>query len=145
MGITTIGNTIIGDILDQNMNVLPLAIDPLRHFGPILQQFLFNIQPSSQLIFTPTKPITTFMYSKVMHFPSPKGVLKLAGHNWKTTQSHQFYGHLCSAPTPTITTLQKLGLILTKVFTLHVRYATCKFHDLPTPSPSGLDPPYFGQ
>ena len=41
MGITTISDTVIGDILDQNMILLHLVIDPLGRFGPILQYFLF--------------------------------------------------------------------------------------------------------
>ena len=57
-GITTIGDTVIGGILDQNMILFPLAIDPLGHFGPILQHFLFDIQTSSPLTFTPAKPNT---------------------------------------------------------------------------------------
>ena len=42
IGITTIGDTVIGNILDQNMILLPFAINPLGHFGPILQHFLFE-------------------------------------------------------------------------------------------------------
>lgn len=57
-GITNIGDTVIGGILDQNMILFPLAIDPLGHFGPILQHFLFDIQTSSPLTFTPAKPNT---------------------------------------------------------------------------------------
>ena len=52
-GITTIGDTVIGNhVLDQNMILLPLAIDPLGRFGPILQHFLFDIEPTSPLSFT---------------------------------------------------------------------------------------------
>ena len=34
------------------MILLPLAIDPLDRFGPILQHFLFDIEPTSPLTFT---------------------------------------------------------------------------------------------
>jgi hypothetical protein len=84
-GITTIGNTVIGDILDQNKILLPLAINPHGRFVPILQHFLFDTPPTNLITFTQAKPNATFMYSKIMHFPSPKGVLTLANHNWKTT------------------------------------------------------------
>ena len=78
---------IIGDLLDRNMVLIPLAIDPFGHFGPILQTFLFDTQPTTPITFTPTKPIATLMYSKITHFPSPKGILKIAGHNWKLIQT----------------------------------------------------------
>ena len=104
-GITTTGDTVIGDILDQNKIFSPLAIDPLGlglgRFGSILQHFLFDIQPTSPLTFTAAKPNATPMYSNLMHFPSPTGVLKLNEHNWKSIQSRHFCGHSYSAPTPT--------------------------------------------
>jgi hypothetical protein len=92
------------------------------------------------------KPNATLMYSKIMRFPSPKGVLTLADHNWKTTSTRQFYGHSYSAPTPTITALQHLGLTITKAFALYIHYATKKLHDhsFPTPPPHAHDPPSFG-
>ncbi len=31
------------------------------------------------------------MYSKLIRFSNPRGVLNLVDHNWKTTQSHQYY------------------------------------------------------
>ena len=48
------------------MILLPLAIDPLDWFGPILQQFLFDIQSTSPIMFTHAKPHTSFTYSKIM-------------------------------------------------------------------------------
>jgi hypothetical protein len=92
-GTTTNGNSVIGDLLDRNMVLIPLANDPFGHFGPILQTFLFDTQPTTPITFTPTKPNATLMYSKITHFPSPKGILKIADHNWKLTQTQQFYGH----------------------------------------------------
>ena len=99
-GTTTIGDTVICDILDQHMILLSLVIDPLGRFGPILQYFLFVIQPSSPLTFTPVKPNATAMYFKRMLFPSPKGVVNLVDHNWKTKQSH------CILSQPTLTHTQ---------------------------------------
>ena len=144
-GTSTIGDRVIGDILAKNMILIPLAINPFRRFGPLLQHFLFDTPPTTPITFTNAKPNATLMYSKIMQFPSPKGVLTLADHNWKTTSTRQFYGHSYSAPTPTITALQHLGLTITKAFALHIRYATKKLHDhsLPTLPPHAHDPPLF--
>lgn len=125
-GITTIGDTVIGDILDQVMILLPLTIDPLALdcFGPILQHFLFDIQPASPLTFTQANPNTASVYSKIMHFPSSKELLTLADHIRKTTRiitlilrsfifcPEPHYPHAPTTWTP-----------LTKAFTLHIHYA----------------------
>jgi hypothetical protein len=113
-GTTTTGDTVIGDLLDRNMILIPVAIDPFGQFGPILQTFLYDTQPTNPITFTPTKPNATSMYHQITHFPSPKGILKLTDHNWKLTQTRRFYGHSYSAPTPTINTLQEIGLTITK-------------------------------
>ena len=148
-GTITTGDTIIGDLLDRNMILIPIAIDPFGRFGPILQAFLYNTQPTTPITFTPTKPNATTMYHKVTHFPSPKGTLKLADHNWKLTQTRHFYGHSysASAPTPTIHTLQQIGLTITKAFTIHIRYARRRFldHSTITLTPNTIVPLYNGQ
>jgi hypothetical protein len=92
-GTTTTGDTVIGDLLERNMILIPIAIDPFGRFGPILQTFLYDTQPTNPITFTPTKPNATSMYHKITRFPSPKGILKLAGHNWKLTQTRRFYGY----------------------------------------------------
>ncbi len=109
------------------MILIPIAIDPFGRFGPILQTFLYDTQPTNPITFTPTKPNATSMYHKITHFPSPKGILKLANHNWKLTQTRGFYGHSYSAPTPMINTLQQIGLTITKAFAIHIRYVRQRF------------------
>jgi len=79
------------------------------------------------------------MYSKITTFPSPKGILKLADHNWKISKTQAFYGHSYSAPTPTIHTLQQFGLTIIKAFAIHIRYARRRFIDRPI-LPPNLDP-----
>jgi len=149
-GTTTTSDTVIGDLLDRNMILITIAIDPFGRFGPrILQTFLCDTQPMNPITFTPTKPNATTMYHKITHFPSPnpKGTLKLADHNWKLTQTQRFYGHSYSVPTPTIHTLQQIGLTITKAFTIHIRYARQRFLDHPaiTLTPDPTVPLYNGQ
>jgi hypothetical protein len=87
------------------------------------------------------------MYSKITTFPSPKGILKLADHNWKISKAGPFYGHSYSAPTPTIHTLQQFGLTIIKAFAIHIRYARCRFIDHPVlpPDPNPAVPLFDGQ
>jgi hypothetical protein len=55
--------------------------------------------------------------------PSPIGILRTADSIWKTTKQRPFFGYSYTSPTPTIYTLQKLGLGITKAFALHIRNA----------------------
>ena len=129
------GDDVIGDILEQNMVLLPFAIDPFGRFGPILRHFLFNTAPHQHITFHPSRPNATKMYRRIMTLPCPKGVLPLADHHWKHTRTREFFGHSYSSPTPSITTLQNIGLCISKAFATHIRNATRKFGDHPPPVP----------
>jgi hypothetical protein len=145
-GTITVGDTLIGDLLTHNMVLIPLAIDPHGRFGPLLQTFLFDTEPTIPITFTTNKPNATLMYSKITTFPSPKGILKLADHNWKISKTRCFYGHSYSAPTPTIHTLQQIGLTIIKAFAIHIRYARRRFidHTVPPPNPDPTVPLFNG-
>ena len=113
------------------MALLLFAIDPFGRFGPILRHFLLDHRPLSHLTFPPSRPNATAMYSRIMTFPCPKGILPLADLHWPTTQSRQFFGHSYTAPTPSISTLQDLGLCLSKAFASHIRFALKRTCDPP--------------
>jgi hypothetical protein len=81
------------------------------------------------------------MYNKLLQYPSPKGILLLANHNWSLYPTRRFYRHSYLAPTPSITTVQSLGVSLIKAFANHVRYALTKIH---TPTLSVQYPTYAG-
>ncbi len=44
--IVTRGDTLIGNLLDPNMLLIPFGIDPLGRFGPLLHNFLFGHHPA---------------------------------------------------------------------------------------------------
>ncbi len=122
--IITRGGTLIGDLLHRNMLLIPFAIDPLGRFGPLLQHFLFGHHSALLLWFPPSRPNATQMYTKLLQYPSLKGILLLTNHNWVLHPTQHFYGHSYLAPTPSITTVQSLGVSLTKAFAHHVQYAS---------------------
>ena len=137
----TAGDAVIGNLLNRHMLLLPFTIDPLGRFGPILEHFLFGSHTPPPISFPSSKPNATIMYSKLFQYPSPKG------HNWSLSMPRCFYDHSYLAPTPSIMTIQKLGLTITKAFALHIRYASRKFIDHPahTLPPSVPNPSYPGQ
>ena len=118
--IITHGNTLIGNLLNRNMLLIPFAIYPLGRFGPLLQNFFFGHHPAPQLRFPPSRLNATQTYTKLLQYPSPKDILLLANHNWSLHPTRCFYGQSYLAPTPSITTIQSLGVSLTKAFAHHV-------------------------
>ena len=122
--IITRGDTLIGDLLHWNMLLIPFVINPLGRVGSLLQHFLFGHHPAPLLWFPPSRPNATQMYTKLLQYPSPKGILLLANHNWLLHPTQHFYGHSYLAPTPSITTVQSLGVSFTKAFAHHIRYAS---------------------
>ena len=145
--VVTTGNDLLGDLLTREMLLLPFAIDPFGRFGPLLEHFLFGSHNSPAISFPASKPNATKMYSRLLQYPSPKGVLLLAEHNWRNSPTRRFYDNSYLAPTPSITTIQKLGLSVTKAFALHIQYASRKFIDRPvhTPTVDVPNPTYVGQ
>ncbi len=88
--VTTKGDSLIGDLLHRNMLLIPFAIDPLGRFGPLLQNLLFGHHPAPLLQYPPSKPNATQMYTKLLQYPSPKGILLLANHNWSLHPTRHF-------------------------------------------------------
>jgi len=139
-----LGDSVIGDLLQQNMILLPFAIDPHGRFGQILTHFLF--QPTAHLAFNfPTsRPNARIMFAKSTNLPSPIGILRTADCLWKQNKQRSFFGHSYTAPTPSIFTIQQLGLGITKAFTTHIRNATrtnqCTFSQDSNPTDASDQP-----
>jgi hypothetical protein len=101
-------------------------------------------EPSTKVIIFPIWQQTHLWYlywnlatdcSKLLSFPSPKGLFQLADHNWKANPSHHLFGHSYSAPTPSIATIQHLGLSITKAFAVHFCYSFHRIKDQASHSP----------
>ena len=108
----------------QNMILLPIAIDPHGRWGPMTENFLNLTSNPLTYTFLSNRPNAFTMFKRATTSPSPIGILKSADSIWKATKQRHFFGHSYTSPTPTIFTLQKLGLGITKAFALHIRNAT---------------------
>jgi hypothetical protein len=117
------GDTVIGDLLSQNMILLPIAIDPHGRWGPITENFLNLTSKPLQYTFRSDRPNALTMFQQATTSPSPIGILRTADSIWKTTQQRPHFGYSYTSPTPKIFTLQQLGLGITKAFALHIRNA----------------------
>ena len=105
------------------MILLPFAIDPFGRWGPILQNFLLRSETTLEYKFHATRPNAKIMFHKATSDPCPIGILRTADHVWKHTKQRNFFGYSYTAPTPSIFTIQQLGLGTTKALTTHIRNA----------------------
>jgi hypothetical protein len=88
---TTIsGDQVIGDLLHQNLILLPFAIDPFGRWGPILQNFLLRSETTLEYKFHATRPNAKIMVHKATSDPCPLGILRTADHVWKHTKQRNF-------------------------------------------------------
>ena len=130
------GETLIGELLDKSIALIPMAVDPHGKWGPLMDRLLHNTAPPPDLRIPPTHPNARRMLSRILAPECPAGILTTANINWQRHRTRQFFGHSYLAPTPRDHTIQQLGLVLTKAFTLHLRNATKKMGHHPNP-PSG--------
>ena len=122
--VTIMGDEVIGDLLNNNMILLPFALDSFGRLGLALQNFLFHTTTPPKYKFKANVPNASIMAFKATTAPCPLGILQTADHVWKENQTRPFYGHSYTAPTPSIHTIQQLGLGITKGLMTIIRQAT---------------------
>ena len=120
------GDTVIGELLSQNMVLIPIAIDPHGRWGPMTENFLRLTLSPLHYTFRSNRPNALNMFKRATTSPSPIGILRTADSVWKSTKQRPFFGYTHTSPTPSIFTIQKLGLGITKAFALHIRNASGK-------------------
>jgi hypothetical protein len=74
------GDDVIGDLIRDNMNLIPFAIDPFGRLGPLARTFLFGTLPQTSITFPPSRPNAIEMHRRITSTPSPKGILPHADH-----------------------------------------------------------------
>jgi hypothetical protein len=136
------GDDVIGEIYRKNMVLIPFTIDPWARFGPMLQAFLTTTHHPCQkpwcTTHTNTKyhcPNANLMYKRASQLPCTLGILISADLRWRqsaSTTRQTFYGNSYTAPTPSLHTLQLLGLSISKAYSSLLCNATRTFQLHPT-------------
>ena len=72
------------------------------------------------------------MYKRATSIPAPSGIPLEADYNWKHTQKTQstirrFFGRSYMAPTPSITTIQQIGIGIAHAYSSLLLKATQNF------------------
>jgi hypothetical protein len=129
--------TLSTDLIRNKMVLIPFTIDPWCRFGPMPQAFLTTTQHPPQNTFRSDRPNASTMlkWATTPPCPCPLGILTSADQNWKLSRSptrRPFFGHSHTAPTPSIHTIQQLGLTMTHAFSNLIRNGIRTFVHPPT-------------
>ena len=119
------GDEVIGNLLHNQMILTPVAIDAHGRLGPLIRQNFYgtpppDIPPRKQ--FKSNRPNAKAMYDRATNLPAPIGIFIEADQRWKQLQADHpqqnrtFYGLSHYAPTPSISTIQQLGVGIAHAF-----------------------------
>ena len=116
--ITVTGEQIIGDLFDDNMQLLPFAISPLGLFGPTINHFLYGTPPPSDYKTLHNIDKSKFPNaSKMAHQAftrTPSNILDRADYIWKSKQRNYHYGGSYKSPDPSTYYTQIFGRTVCK-------------------------------
>jgi hypothetical protein len=136
------GDEVIGELYRKNMVLIPFTIDPWARFGPMLQSFLTTTHHPRQKPWRTShtnnkyhRPNANLMYERASQPPCPLGILTSADIRWTQSTSptrRTFFGNSYTAPTPSIHTLQLIGLSISKAYSSLLCNATRTFQLHPT-------------
>ncbi len=118
-------------------------------FGPMLKAFLTTTHHPHQKPWHTThtnneyhRPNASLMHKRASQPPCPLGILASADLQWKQSASptrRTFFGNSYTAPTPSLHTLQLLGLSISKAYSTLLCNATCMFQLHTTPTAPAFD------
>jgi hypothetical protein len=136
------GDEVIGKLYNKNMVLIPITIDPFARLGPMFQSFLTSTESRPQEPWFTThrnnkfnRPYANLMYKQASKPPCTLGIITSADFFWKQSDSptgRTFYGNSYTASTPSIHTIQQLGLAISKSYSSLLTNATRTFQRPPT-------------
>jgi hypothetical protein len=136
------GDKVIGELYQKNMVLIPFTIDPYGRYGPMLQVFLTTTHHARQKPWRTNhtnqkyhRPNANLMYKRASQPPCPLGILTSADILWTQSTSptrRTFFGNSYTLPTPSIHTLQLIGLSISKAYSSLLCNATRTFRLHPT-------------
>jgi hypothetical protein len=118
---TLTGDQIIGEIINNNMALLPIAISPHGHLGSLFERFLYGRDPMPIPKYKSNRP-NGLAAAKLASSSRnvPRGVLKRANEIWRTEHPDTYYGNSYKAMDPRTYFDQELGLIISTAISSHL-------------------------
>ena len=116
--ITLTGEQIIGELFDDNMQLLPFAISPLGLFGPTINYFLYGTPPPKDYKILHNIDKSKFPNASNMarqaFTKTPSNILGQADSIWKKKQRNYHYGGSYKSPDPSTYYTQIFGRTICK-------------------------------
>ena len=131
------GDQIIGEIIDNNMALLPMAITPFGKFGPIANRFWYgtsaHIPP--KLYTSRDKPNAIKAAKLSIEAKVPSGILQRANKVWRIRHPGKMYGASYKAMDPKTHTNQLFGRLVCTANGAHILRSMKKFDKFGGPIP----------
>ena len=110
--ITITGEQIIGDLFNDNMQLMPFAISPLGLFGPTINYFLYGNLPTDYRTLHSINKSTfpnAYNMAKQAFEKTPENILGRADSIWKSQRNNYHYGGSYKSPDPSTYYTQAFG------------------------------------
>ena len=131
------GDQIIGEIIDNNMALLPMAITPFGKFGQIANRFWYgtsaHIPP--KLYTSQNKPNAIKAAKLSIDMKVPSGILQRANKVWRIRHPGKMYGASYKAMDPMTHTNQLFGRLVCTANGAHILRSMKKFDKFGGPIP----------
>ena len=109
-GVTLTGDEAIGQIIDQNQALIPIAIGPFGEIGDLFKRFLYGTAPKSLPIISNSKPNAQRALDLAISNKIPSNVLGRAKDVWSHREHLEFFDGSYLASNPQTWAEQQLGL-----------------------------------
>jgi hypothetical protein len=115
------GDEIIGDIIHNNMALIPIPVTPHGSLGALFNRFLSNTTVGQPPSFPTSRPNATAAYDIARSRLVPKGLFQHADRLWQQHNPETAHSGSYRAYTPSANYNQRIGLILSTSISSHLK------------------------
>ena len=115
------GDEIIGDIIHNNMALIPIPVTPHGSLGALFNRFLSNTTVGQPPSFSTSRPNATAAYDIARSRLVPKGLFQHADRLWQQHNPETAHSGSYRAYTPSANYNQRIGLILSTSISSHLK------------------------
>ena len=115
------GDEIIGDIIHNNMALIPIPVTPHGSLGALFNRFLTNTKVGQPPSFSASRPNAIAAYDIARSRLVPKGLFQHADRLWQQHNPETAHSGSYKAYTPSANYNQRIGLILSTSISSHLK------------------------
>jgi hypothetical protein len=123
---TLSADEVIGEIMDGNNCLIPIAVGPYGELGSLFRRFLRGDTVIPITNFDPDRPHARRAYDRATHIRTPYDILGKADKAWKRDHGDSLFGFSYLAPTPSTWADQQIGLVCQTSIANHIKASFTK-------------------